>query len=104
MVYFGYDFSFPIMKDDFDSLHSSIKESLSNQRLNKARMFLESVRDYIADIYKFFREDSRLKKETVAISIMENFTGQDGFPNEETSQAWHSDYCALGKLKEIFNS
>ena len=96
MVYFGYDFSFPIMKDDFDSLHSSIKESLTEDRLNAARKFLESVRDNIARVYLLFRDDSMLKRETVAISIMENFTGKPGFPTDELSQAWHSDYSVTG--------
>ena len=38
----------------------------------------------------------RHKQKTVAISVMENFTGQKGYPASEKKQAWHTDYGAEG--------
>ena len=41
---------------------------------------------------ELFRKGSFLSKDAVAITIMENFTGQDGFPATEENQSFHTDY------------
>jgi hypothetical protein len=45
---------------------------------------------------ELFKTPSFLKPETVGVSIMENFTGQRGYPDSEEKQAWHTDYGAEG--------
>ena len=49
----------------------------------KRRIFLKSVKNFIASKLELFRKGSFLSKDAVAITIMENFTGQDGFPATE---------------------
>ena len=38
----------------------------------------------------------KINSETVAVSILENYTGQPSYPLLEQNQAWHSDYDAKG--------
>ena len=65
-----------------------VKESLSKDRaLGQSEGFFE-IRWEI----ELFRKGSFLSKDAVAITIMENFTGQDGFPATEENQSFHTDY------------
>jgi len=96
MVYLGYDFNSPVIKNKKD-LPISIQETLSKERLEKAKSFLKDARDFIASELGLFRKISALKQENVGISIMENYTGQEGYPDSEEQQAWHTDYGANGK-------
>jgi hypothetical protein len=95
MVYLGYNFSRPII-DKMDDLSILVKESLSMQRLTVAMAFLKDVEALIAREFDLFRTESHLSETTVGISIMENYTGQEGFPEIEESQAWHTDYGSDG--------
>ena len=54
--------------------------------------FLKSVGNFIVTKLDLFRKGSFLLKDAVAITIMENFTGQDGFPATEENQSFHTDY------------
>ena len=62
----------------------------------KAKEFLTAAKEYIAKQLDFFTPPSKLKPETVAVSILENYTGQPSYPLLENNQAWHSDYNAKG--------
>jgi hypothetical protein len=91
MVYLGYNFDTGKIKN-IEKEPNCVQESLSNERLDKAKKFLKSVGDFIARQLDLFRDTSALSKDTVAISIMENFTGRDGFPATEEKQSLHTDY------------
>lgn len=91
MVYLGYDFDIGKIKN-IQKKPICVKESLSNERLDKAKDFLKSVGNFIASKLDLFRKKSFLSKDAVAITIMENFTGQDGFPATEENQSFHTDY------------
>ena len=103
MVYLGYNFSLPII-DGMDSLPICIKESLSTQRLAVAMDFLKDVEALIATEFNLFRRESFLSETTVGISIMENYTGREGFPESEESQAWHTDYGSDGLYYYVYNT
>ena len=90
MVYLGYEFSLPII-EGIDTLPILVKESLSKKRA------------FISSALNLFRAESCLSETAVGISIMENYTGQEGFPETEESQAWHSDYGSDG-LYDVFNA
>ena len=94
-MYLGYNFSLPII-DGMDALPILVKESLSTQRLTVAMAFLKDVENLIASEFDLFRSDSHLSENAVGISIMENYTGREGFPETEESQAWHTDYGSDG--------
>jgi hypothetical protein len=68
------------------------RDSLSNLRLNKAKEFLKSLENFIATQLDLFRATLALSKDTVTISIVENFTGQNGLPATEEKQGLHTDY------------
>jgi hypothetical protein len=89
-VYLGYDFSLPIIEGIY-ALSILVKESLSKQRLEVAKAFLKDVGAFIASALNLFRTESCLSETAVGISIMENYTGREGFPETEESQAWHTD-------------
>ena len=91
MVYMGYDFDTGKIQN-LRNKPKCVKESLSKERLNKAKDFLKSVGNFIATKLELFRKKSFLSKDAVAITIMENFTGQDGFPATEENQSFHTDY------------
>lgn len=95
MVYLGYDFSLPKV-EGIDALPILVKESLSKQRLEVAKAFLKEVGAFISSALNLFRAESCLSETAVGISIMENYTGQEGFPETEESQAWHTDYGSDG--------
>ena len=100
MVYLGYDFSLPVV-DEIDALPISVKESLSEGSLEVAKAFLKDVGAFIASALNLFRAESCLSETAVGISIMENYTGREGFPETEESQAWHTDYGSDG-LYDVF--
>jgi len=100
MVYLGYDFSLPKV-EGIDALPILVKESLSKQRLEVAKAFLKEVGAFISSALNLFRAESCLSETAVGISIMENYTGQEGFPETEESQAWHTDYGSDG-LYDVF--
>jgi hypothetical protein len=100
MVYLGYDFSVPII-EGIDALSILVKESLSKQRLEVAMAFLKDVGALIASEFNLFRIKSNLSETAVGISIMENYTGREGFSETEESQAWHTDYGSDG-LYDVF--
>ena len=102
MVYLGYDFSLPII-EGIDTLPILVKESLSKKSLEVAKAFLKDVGAFISSALNLFRAESCLSETAVGISIMENYTGQEGFPETEESQAWHSDYGSDG-LYDVFNA
>lgn len=77
-------------------LSTTDQESLSVESLNKAKEFLAAAKECIAKELDFFTPPSKLKPEKVAISILENYTGQPNYPRSEKNQAWHSDYDAKG--------
>jgi hypothetical protein len=91
MVYLGYNFDTGKIKKLFNE-PECVQLSLSDERLEKAKEFLKSVSDFIGRKLGLFRETSSLSKETVGISIMENFVGEDGFPSIEEKQCLHTDY------------
>ena len=91
MVYLGYNFDTGKIKN-IKKKPNCVQESLSIERLDKAKDFLKSVGNFIATKLDLFRATSALSKDTVAISIMENFTGQDGFSTTEEKQSFHTDY------------
>ena len=94
MVYLGYDFSIPITNDDLPKI---VQESLSAQRLDVAMRFLKDASNFIAEeVDVFGLTGSKLSESTIGISVMENYTGRDGFPVTEEPQAWHTDYGADG--------
>ena len=93
MVYLGYDFDIGKIKKNIQKKPICVKESLSNERLDKAKGFLKSVGNFIASKLDLFRKGSFLSKDTVAITIMESFTGQDdGYPATEENHSFHTDY------------
>ena len=92
MVYLGYDFNPGKIINISMEGTQSVQQSLSPERLTEAKNFLESVRDFIANKLKLFGKHSKLSKDTVGISIMENFTGKSGCPQTEEKQAFHTDY------------
>jgi len=92
MVYMGYDFDTGKIKN-LRNKPKCVKESLSKERLDKAKDFLKSVGNFIASKLDLFRKGSFLSKDAVAITLMENFTGQDGFPASEENQSYHTDYA-----------
>ncbi len=61
-----------------------------------AEEFIQAVKDFMGKKLELFKEPTCLKSESVAVSIMENCTGQKGYPASEEKQAWHSDYGAEG--------
>jgi hypothetical protein len=88
----GYNFNTGTIKN-IEKEPNCVQDSLSKERLNKAKEFLKSVENFIATQLDLFRATSALSKDTVAISsIMENFTGRDGFPATEEKQSLHTDY------------
>ena len=95
MMYLGYDFSAPIQNKK--KLPRDVQSSLSVESMKIAEEFILAVKDFIGNKkLELFKEPTSLKPESVAVSIMENFTGQKGFPASEENQAWHSDYGAEG--------
>ena len=84
-----------------DALPVLVKESLSTQRLTVAMTFLKDAEALIASELDLFRDESHLSESTVGISVMENYTGREGFPDTEESQAWHTDYASDG-LYNVF--
>ena len=92
MVYLGYDFDPGQMKDIPNEEAPSVQESLSPQRMLLAKTFLESVKELIAIKLKLFDKQSKLSKDTVGTSLMENYTGKLGYPATEEKQAFHTDY------------
>jgi len=54
MVYLGFDFSLPII-EGIDALSILVKESLSKQRLEVAKVFLKDVGAFIASALNLFR-------------------------------------------------
>jgi len=92
MVYLGYDFDFGKINDIPNEEPTSVRESLSVKQIKLAKNFLESVRDFIAIEVSLFEKHSKLSKNAVGISIMENFTGKLGYPATEEKQAFHMDY------------
>ena len=93
-MYLGYDFNAVLQNKQL--LSTTDQESLSVERLNRAKEFLTAAKECIARELDFFTPPSKLKPETVAISILENYTGQPNYPRSEQNQAWHSDYGAEG--------
>jgi hypothetical protein len=91
MVYLGYDFD-PGTLQDISNEAESVQASLSLDRLTKAKDFLQSVKNFIAIKLDLFRKKSELSTNTVGISIMDNYTGEQGFSTTEEKQAFHSDY------------
>jgi len=91
MVYLGYNFDTGKIKKLKNELEC-VQVSLCDERLENAKEFLKSVSDFIGRKLGLFRKASSLSKETVGISIMENFTGEDGFPDIEEKQCLHTDY------------
>ncbi len=87
-LYLGYDFSVPIPNKK--KLPRDVQSSLSVESMKIAEEFILSVKDFIGKKLELFKEES------IAVSIMENFTGQKGYPASEENQAWHSDYGAEG--------
>ena len=74
MVYLGYNFDTGKIKN-IGKEPNCVQDSLSNdERLNKAKEFLKSVENFIATQLDLFCATSALSEDTVAISIMENFT------------------------------
>ena len=73
-----------------------VKESLSPQRLEVAMAFLKDAGAFISSELNLFRSESALSETAVGISIMENYTGREGFPETEEPQAWHTDYGSDG--------
>ena len=94
MMYLGYDFTDPI--PDKENLPSEVQCSLSIASLDKAKEFLISAKEFIAKELDLFSPPSKLKSDKVAMSILENYTGNDGYPSTEEKQAWHTDYDAKG--------
>ena len=93
-MYLGYDFNAVI--PNIQLLSSADQESLSVHSMTRAKVFLTAAKEYIAEQLDFFTPPSKLKTETVAVSILENYTGQPSYPLLEQNQAWHSDYDAKG--------
>ena len=102
MVYMGYNFNTGTIKN-IEKEPNCVQDSLSKERLNKAKEFLKSVENFIATQLDLFRATSALSKDTVAISIMENFTGQNGFPATEEKQGLHTDYPVDPSNKYFFS-
>ena len=52
------------------------------------------MKEFVAYKLKLFEKQSKLKlsKDTVGISLMENYTGKLGYPATEEKQAFHTDY------------
>jgi hypothetical protein len=94
MMYLGYDFSAPIPNKK--KLPRDVQSSLSVESMKIAEEFILAVKDFIGSKLELFKEPTSLKPKSVAVSIMENFTGQKGYPASEENQAWHSDYGAEG--------
>lgn len=94
MMYLGYDFN--VVFPNIHTLSTTDQESLSVESLNLAKEFLAASKECIAKELDFFTPPSKLKPEKVAISILENYTGQPNYPRSEKNQAWHSDYDAKG--------
>lgn len=94
MMYLGYDFSAPIPNKK--KLPRDVQSSLSVESMKIAEEFILAVKDFIGKKLELFKEPTSLKPKSVAVSIMENFTGQKGYPASEENQAWHSDYGAEG--------
>ena len=94
-MYLGYDFSAPIIPKRH-LLPRKVQSSLSVQRMKIAEEFIIAVKTFMGSQLELFKEPTDLKPETVAVSIMENFTGQKGYPASEEKQAWHSDYGSQG--------
>ena len=94
MMYLGYNFNAII--PNLSNLSTSVQESLSVESMHRAKEFLAAVKQFIACELDFFTSTSQLKPETVAISILENYTGKRNYPESEQNQAWHCDYSAAG--------
>ena len=94
MMYLGYNFDAIIPNKS--NLSISDQDSLSVERMDRAKEFLAAVKEFIACELDFFTSTSQLKPETVAISILENYTGKPNYPQSEHNQAWHCDYSAAG--------
>ena len=92
MVYLGYDFDPGQIKDIPNEEPPSVQESLSPQRMLLAKTFLDSVKEFIANKLNLFVKQSKLSKDTVGTSVMENYTGKLGYPATEEKQAFHTDY------------
>ena len=93
-MYLGYFFSAPIPNKK--KLPRDVQSSLSVESMKIAEEFILAVKDFIGSKLELFKEPTSLKPKSVAVSIMENFTGQKGYPASEENQAWHSDYGAEG--------
>jgi len=100
MMYLGYNFNAVIPNKNI--LSTTDQESLSFERMERAKDFLIAVKQFIGKELDFFKAPSQLKSETVAISILENYTGKSGYPRKEEKQAWHSDYGANGIFTHLF--
>jgi hypothetical protein len=86
MVYLGYDFSFPTTIED---LPEHIQNSLSTKRLDVAMSFLKDASNFIAEEVDLFGlTGSELSEKTVGLSVMENYTGRDGFHREMLFQVF----------------
>ena len=94
MMYLGYDFSAPIPNKK--RWPKDVQSSLSVQSMKIAEKFILAVKEFMGKQLELFKKPTSLKPESVAVSIMENFTGQKGYPASEENQAWHSDYGAQG--------
>jgi hypothetical protein len=94
MMYLGYDFSAPIPNKT--ELPSDVQSSLTVKSMKRAEDFVLAVKAFMGKELELFKTPSFLKPETVGVSIMENFTGQRGYPDSEEKQAWHTDYGAEG--------
>ena len=49
------------------------------QSMKKAKEFILAVKDFMVSKLDLFKKPTYLKPKTVAVSIMENFTGQKGY-------------------------
>ncbi len=94
MMYLGYNFN--VVFPNIHTLSTTDQESLSIDSLNKAKQFLSAAKEFIVKELDFFTPPSKLKSDKVAISILENYTGQPNYPSSEQNQAWHSDYDSKG--------
>ena len=72
MMYLGYDFSAPIPNEK--KLPRDVQSSLSVESMKIAEEFILLVKDFIGKKLELFKEPTSLKPESVAVSIMENFT------------------------------
>jgi hypothetical protein len=93
-MYLGYNFDAIIPNKS--NLSIVDQDSFSVERMDRAKEFLAAVKQFIACELDFFSSTSQLKPETVAISILENYTGKPNYPESEQNQAWHCDYSAAG--------